>query len=373
MHVITGLGQGGAEGVLSRLVLADRANRHLIVSLAGEGRYGDELRRKGISVIPLGLPRGPGALLGVFQICRVIAQFRPQVVQTWMYHADLLGGLAGRIAGVPVVWNLRNSVVQAGKTNWGTRLVVRLNSLLSRLLPAHILCNAHPVIDIHRRAGFSVRRMRVIPNGFDTSRFRPFPRTQKPARRGPRRIGHRPILGMVARWDPYKDHETLFRGLQILKESGEPFRCLLAGAGMTTTNSELMRMIRGRNLSKMVFLLGPQDDIPKILNRLDLHVLSSSAEAFPNVLGEAMACGVPCVTTDVGNAAKIVGDTGWVVPPSDPRALADALARGLRAMRDRRAWRARKKQARMRICRHYGLPAMVRVFRRVWTETAVVV
>jgi len=370
LHVITGLGQGGAEGVLRRLVLADRTNRHLIVFLAGWGQANEELHQRGIPVIPLGLSRGSEALLGVFRIRQVIAVFRPQVVQTWMYHADLLGALAARTSGTPVLWNLRNAVVEAGKTGWRTWLVVRINGLLSRFLPELILANGYSPLDIHRRAGFCVDRARVIPNGFDTRRFRPLPRVPEKSGRWPGLSGHCPVLGMIARWDPYKDHGTLLHALQLLKKRGQSFRCLLVGTGMAATNAALMRMIRQRKLLQSVLLLGPQDNTSAIFNRIDINVLSSSSEAFPNVLGEAMACGVPCVTTNVGEAANIVGTTGWVVQSSDPVALANAITEALRAMRNRKAWLARKRKARARIVRNYSLKTMVQAYRQVWDEVS---
>jgi glycosyltransferase involved in cell wall biosynthesis len=159
--------------------------------------------------------------------------------------------------------------------------------------------------------------------------------------------------------------------LACLRDSGISFRAVLVGNGVDRANSDLMAMVESAGLSDWIKLIGPRGDIPAVMSALDLHVLSSSAEAFPNVLAEAMACGTPCVSTDVGDAARIVSDTGWVVPPRNPDALAEALAKAIAAWRDAEGWRKRQQRARDHIAQEFAVDTMVARYRALWQECLV--
>ena len=179
-----------------------------------------------------------------------------------------------------------------------------------------------------------------------------------------------PLLGSVARWDPQKDHANLLRALALLSQNGLDFRCVLAGPGIEPSNNALLQLISESNLADKVFLLGPRDDVPDIMNALDLHVLSSSyGEAFPNVVAEAMACGTPCVVTDVGDAAAIAGDTGWVAPPGNSRALAQSIDQALLAVLSPLQGKI-SSESRQRIAGRFGIEQMVASYRNIWSKCA---
>lgn len=368
LHVITGLEDGGAEAVLFRLCTNDKAARHQVVSLMDKGKYGPLLEEYGVRVTCLSMPRGRVTLSGVWQLWRLIRNGRPDVVQTWMYHADLIAGSVARLTGHQnIVWGIHNTTLVPGESRWSTILVAKLCARLSRWVPRQIVCCAQRARDVHRAIGYDHRRMRVIPNGFDLSVFQPDRGAGLRLRLDLGIGAAEQLIGFVARYDPAKDHENLLQALAHLNEQGSCPKCLLVGTGMEACNSPVMQRIASLGLADRVVLLGRRSDISAVMNALDLHVMSSAAEAFPNVLAEAMACGTPCVSTDVGDAAVIVGDTGRIVPPRDPEALATAISE-LLAERGSEAWAARKEAARRHIAERFTIERMIKSYRYVWFE-----
>lgn len=365
-HVITGFEDGGAEAVLYRLVTSDPDNQHQVVSLTGPGKYGPLLTRAQIPIHLLRLQQGWIRLGALARLWRIIRAERPDVVQTWMYHGDLIGGAVARLAGVrAVVWSIRNSMLKRGKSKPTTMAVAWLNARLSRAIPRRIICCSHQSAELHCARGYARALFRIVPNGYDCQAFRPDGALRAGLRRSLGIGDDDRLIGMVARFDPQKDHATLFSALATLKRQGHPFRCLLVGAGADANNAGLATLIVRHGLAGDVILLGQRTDIPAVMNALDVHVLSSAyGEAFPNVVCEAMACGTPCVVTDVGDSAAIVGDTGWVVAPSDPEAMARALALALKA----HGCETRAAAAVARIRENYSLDRMVDAYRRIWHE-----
>ena len=373
LHVITGLGQGGAEAVLFRLAVHPvQPVRHVVVSLTDEGIYGARLRTAGIEVHTLDMPRGRVSVAGLRTLHALMKQVQPQVVQTWMYHADLIGGVVARLAGIrAVAWGIRNSGAHLARSSRSARLVLRLCALLSGRVPKAIVCAAQDSAERHRELGYRADRLMVISNGYDLARFTPDPEARERMRALWRVAPDVPLAGCVARWDPLKDHRNLLQAIGHLVREGrdQGLQCVLVGRGMATSNAELADLIDAEGLRGRVLLAGPSDDVPAVMNALDMHVLSSCAEGFPNVVAEAMACGTPCVVTDVGDAAYILGDTGPVAPPEQPAALADAIAAVL-AQLATRGRDAVGLAGRQRVLERFDLQRMVDAYVEVWRRVA---
>ncbi|WP_298617531.1 glycosyltransferase, partial [uncultured Thermosynechococcus sp.] len=271
--------------------------------------------------------------------------------------------------GRTVVWGLRNTTLEPGKSSRATIWVAQLCGRLSRWVPQRIVACAQAAVRVHARLGYDAARMVVIPNGYDLAQFRPDPSVRARLRAEWALPEGVPLLGMVGRWDAQKDHANLIAALGGLAREGHDFRLALVGTGMTAQNESLLALLESAALQDKTLLLGPRNDVPAVMSALDVHLLSSAyGEAFPNVLAEAMACGTPCVTTDVGDAAQIVGDTGWIVPPRDSGALAQALRRAREAWHDRDAWQTRQAACRARIEQAFGIEKMVDRYRAVWEE-----
>ncbi len=375
LHVSTGLNLGGAEMMLLRLLEArSPGDQHQVVSLTDTGAVGRKIAALGVEVRALGMRRvpDPGRLLALRGI---VAGLRPDVVQTWMYHADLLGGLAARLARrTRVVWGLHNSTLDPAATHRTTRLVVSALARLSRVIPDAIVTVSRTAQMVHVQKGYDVRKFVLIPNGFDLDRFRPDPAVRR-AVRSELGVGDDQVLiGMVARVSAQKDHGNFIRAAAALARRRPQARFLLCGGsdsrdgpGAVPGNAALAGPIREAGLLDRFLLVGPRDDVPRILNALDLATLSSSfGEAFPLVLGEAMACGVPCVATDVGDSGFLLAETGRIAPPRDPEALAAAWESVLALGREGREQLGRA--ARARIESRFALPQVAARYRALWSQ-----
>ncbi|HEX6560376.1 MAG TPA: glycosyltransferase [Longimicrobiales bacterium] len=371
LHVITTINGGGAEAALRRLVLADRANTHHVVSLTGGGA--PDLVAGGVAVETLDMPAGTVTRRGLARLARLIRQLQPNVIQTWMYHADLVGGVVARtVSKAPVLWGIRNAYLDKPLTSARTRAVARACALLSHVVPARIVSCSQVAAQLHVERGYARAKMRVIANGYDQHELAP-DAAGRAALRAEWQIGpDTMLLGMVARWDAQKDHRNLIAALaQLRAQQDFDWRCALIGGGMTAENLVLVQLLAEAGIRDRVLLCGARSSVSALMSALDLHVLSSCGEAFPNVVAEAMACGTPCVVTAVGDAALIVGETGWVVPARDPRALAAAISAAAAELADPQQRAARQQAARARITGQFNIDRMVRGYQDLWTEVAI--
>ncbi len=333
LHISTSLGMGGAETSLHNLLKnTDRSVFDVqVLSLGSDRPVGDQIRSLGIPVVSLGMRPSVPDPLAFARLTRHLRTAKPDLVQSWLYHADLMAALAARLAGnPPVVWGVH--YVPGGFSGLKplTRLIIHLNALLSRIFPVKIVCDAETARQAHARLGYSQGRMILIPNGFDLDTFHPNPDAHHKICDEFGLPADTLLVGMAARFHPDKDHRNFIRAAAILHAQMPDVQFLLWGRDMDRENTSLVNWIESENLHDVIHLLGFRDDTPMLTAALDVATLSSSGEAFPMALGEAMACGVPCAATDVGDIAGMIGDVGRVVPPRDPPALAQAWLELLR-------------------------------------------
>lgn len=368
IHVISGLGDGGAEAVLYRLVTSDNSGlKHIIVSLSQDGKYIKLFESCGIQVYCLNMRGLKGIFLSIIRLFRILKIINPAVVQTWMYHANLIGGAISRISGVKnIFWGIHHSAIKYSELKFLTFIFVRINSFLSKYIPAGIIYCASSSKLVHESIGHKNVNSYVVPNGYDLKKFK-FSVDNKNYYRS--LWGLEPdtiLIGMVARFDPLKDHYCLLEALSLVKDLDIRFKCILVGNGVNNQNHQLVKWINYFGLTGYVSLLGQQSDVPGIMSALDLHVLSSSAEAFPNVLAEAMACETPCVTTNVGDASFIVGGMGWVVAPKDPKTLCQGILSGIQAMKSQPEFNQLRLNARRHIERNFSIASMTLSYLQIW-------
>ncbi len=367
-HVIAGLELGGAEMMLYKLLSAsDRAHfQPSVISLSDLGPLAPRIAGLGIPVSALQMTRGRLEPRPLGRLARRLSARRPHVVHTWMYHADLLGGAMARATGrAKVVWGLRGSV-DPRLSKRSSRMTARACLRTSRWLPDRVVSCSERLAEMHVALGYDPARMMVIPNGFDLARFTPDTALRVQSRRS-LGVEAQLLVGLVGRYDPQKDHRTFLRAAGELASARGDVRFVMCGPGVDGGNGELTRQIAELGIGERCSLLGPVEDPRGVLNALDVLVCSSAfGEGFPNVLGEAMACGVPCVTTDVGDAAMIVAGSGRVVAVGDWRALAHEV-HGLLEL-DAPARAELGDRARARVQRDFSLSGVARRFEELYVD-----
>lgn len=362
LHLIPSLEVGGAERSLFNLVAGlDHAQfESCVVSMTGQGALGAALDAP---LRSLDMRRGQPTLHAWLALRRILREYRPDIVQTWLYHADLLGLMALGFRHRPVLcWNIRCSNMKLAHYRPLTRLVIWLLARCASR-PAAIIANSVAGRDFHIKLGYRPRQWEVIPNGFDTACFAPDP-TARAALRAELGIAtDAPLIGLVGRRDPQKDHETFLQAARRVRERLPAARFAIVGLGVP----DLASRVAALGLSEAVLLLDQRADMPRVMAAFDIGCLSSAfGEGFPNVLGEMMACGVPCVSTAVGDAALIVADTGIVVPPAAPESLAEALLSMWAAGQTAR--RAQGSAARARIDAHYSMARTIERYAALYRQ-----
>jgi glycosyltransferase involved in cell wall biosynthesis len=361
--LITGLATGGAEMMLYKLLshIDRRKHEARVVSLIGGGPIRERMLSIGIPVDSLNMRRGLPSFSALRQLREIVCRYHPDLIQGWMYHGNLAASVAGWFCrnAPPVVWNVRQSLYDLKYERTLTSWVIRANAGLSARADA-IIYNSRTSARQHEEFEFDASRTRIIPNGFDTDVFRPDEYSRSDIRRELGVTDDGILIGLIGRYHPMKDHQNFLNAAALLGKDFPDVRFLLAGSKVDACNSTLCAMIDALGLGGRVFLLGERKDIPQLNAALDIASSASWAEAFPNVVGEAMSCGVSCVVTDVGDSAWIVGDTGRVVVARDPGALAAAWRDLLALGHDGR--QALGARARQRVIDYFSLGAVVQQY-----------
>lgn len=361
VFVITGLAAGGAENLLLQILThAEGLSEVTVITLGQGGALLPQFQAAGIRVETLGMHSRFPSPSGIWRLVYRLRELRPDVVSTWMYHANLIGGIAARIAGCPVVWGIHNSSANLRLLRGSTRWVIRAGAWLSRWIPSLIITPSVLARDLHVARHYAADRFRVIPNGIDLDRFRPDPGARESVRSELGLPARCPLVGMVARYCPPKDHAGFLHSVGLIVQQRPDVHFLLIGAGTGADNEELATLIRQNGAIGHVHCLGLRQDVARLTAALDVSCLASFGEAFGNVLGEALACGVPCVSSDVGVAREIIADAGSVVPVGDVRAFAGAILEQLRMDGDRRERLAAKAVLRMR--QQFEIRAIVQMY-----------
>ena len=365
-HIITGLLVGGAEMMLYKLLqeTQPQALNSIVICLSQTGPVAEKIESIPVPVYELGMPRGLPTAAGFLNLARITRRFAPDIIQGWMYHGNLAAQAACLSARgrPPVVWNIRNTPTSETKQP----VIIRLGRYLSSSVSS-IVYNSRLSAQMHEAIGYNAQRTRYIANGFDTAYFQPDSTAASTLKQELDLFDDAVLIGLMARYHPMKDHKNFFAAAARILKAFPQARFILAGHGIEAENQELMNLIRTQGLEDYTHLLGVRHDMPRLMASLEVLVSSSSSlEGFSNSIGEAMACGVPCVVTDTGDSAEIIGASGFVVPPRDAEALAEACLRLLNLPVEER--KNMGQQARERIITNYSLLKIAQQYIDLYTQ-----
>jgi glycosyltransferase involved in cell wall biosynthesis len=357
-HVIAGLPVGGAERML--LALCDHGRKvgleSTVICLAPPGPVSEQLRDAGIPLEHLGLTSVWRFPLGLGPLKRRLQSVDPDVIQGWMYHGNIAALAAGRGTNAPVAWNIRQSLHRTDLFKGTTRLMIRANAAVSQRVDS-IVYNSEVARNQHEKIGFTEATGTLIPNGVDPQRFTT-DLEQNPGLRQSLGIEHDAIVIIaVGRANAIKGHDVLLQAARKVSQAKVPIHFLVVGEGTCWSAEPYAEFASDASIRQSVTLAGGRNDVPDLLSIADVFVSASKTEGFPNAVAEAMAAGLPCVVTDVGDSAMLLADAGLVVSPGD----ADGLAMGIvdlaqRTEADRKALGAGGRQ---RIQSEFSIDAMV--------------
>jgi glycosyltransferase involved in cell wall biosynthesis len=359
LHLIPSLDRGGAEMSLIKLIQGSKERfDHEVMTFSNKGSMAHILEKEGIVIHSLNFKK-IGYIKSLWRFMRFLRREKYHCLQTWMYHADIFGLVAGKLAGIKkIFWNVRCSTAFLQSSTFSKRGFLFFHKILS-YLRVTIITNAHVNRDVHIKYGHRSSGWVVIPNAFDTERFFENPEARETLRQKLSVDKETILMGCVARYDVLKDHETFLKILCKLCAENPFFKGLLVGrdVGKIPFLNDYKRIL-GENL----ILLEEVSDSALIYPALDVHVLTSTSEGFPNVLGEAMACGVPCVASDVGDCRIIIEDDHLIAPIKDVDAFVKAIAYALKY----RETISMKNQKRIRD--FYALSKMIEAYESLYTE-----
>jgi glycosyltransferase involved in cell wall biosynthesis len=347
----------GAQMMLYKLLSRTDQNRFepVVVTLMEGGVVMDKIHDLGVPIHIVDMSGGKSYFSALWRLSSLLQSLHPDIIQGWMYHGNMALTLCNlsTLKKIPLIWNIRHSLYNLKYESKRTALIIRAGAILSRS-PQKIIYNSRKSAEQHENLGYVADRTSVIPNGFDCSLFKPSlsARTKLNKELG---IGNQNIvIGLMGRYHPMKDHANFIKAAELVANRFDNVRFVLAGSGMDSNNTAISELITRHGVMNKFFLLGERKDISYLTAALDIACSSSSyGEAFPNVIGEAMACGVPCVVTDVGDSAWIVGDAGKAVPVRNAEELANALTRLIDAGPEERSRLGNR--ARKRITNHFSL------------------
>jgi glycosyltransferase involved in cell wall biosynthesis len=328
MYIINDLSIGGAEMMLYKLLTESdrRSVEPVVLSLIDRGALRERIERLGIVVHTLGMKPGIPSPMGLWRLVRMLRRLKPDLILGWMYHSCLAAQLASLFLPhrPPVIWSIHYSISSLATEKKLTAAVIRVCAFLSKL-PAHLIFVSRASQSQHKPLGYCLDKSSVIPNGINVAEFMPSSNARSSVRSELGLAEDALLIGITGRYHPMKDYSNFLKAAGLIAEDHPETHFLLIGRGVDQENQILRRQIQELRLGRQTHLMGERHDMPRLAAALDVFSLSSAyGESFPNVIGEAMACEVAPVVTDVGDAVWIVGDAGRVVPPRDARALAGA-------------------------------------------------
>jgi glycosyltransferase involved in cell wall biosynthesis len=371
LHIINDLSVGGAEITLYKLLseMDEERFSFAVVSLKNRGKLRERIEALGVPVYTARMSHAVPTPASIWRLIRLVRRLKPDVIQGWMSHGNLASQLTAAFTRgrATVLWNIRQSLYSLDYEKRITAMAIKLGARISTK-PTGIIYNSRIGAAQHAAIGYSLEKALVIHNGFDTNIFTPSRVARHSVRSELGVAQNTDLIGLMGRYHELKDHPNFLRAAALLREKNPDVQFVLAGREINWDNQSLRELIQELGLVERVHLLGERQDMPRLTAALDVAVSASFGEGFPNVIGEAMACGVPCVVTDVSDLPWIVGGTGRVVPPRDPAAMAQAFVEMIELGIDGREELG--SAARARVMEHFCLDSVVAQYEALYENAA---
>jgi glycosyltransferase involved in cell wall biosynthesis len=301
-----------------------------VISLGSIGLIGRELLDVGVSVNALNMRPHISSAIKILKLFNLLYRSNADLVQTWMYHSDLVGGISARLCGIKnICWNIRHSNLDADKNKKTTIIVAKICAILSKILPSKIICNSITGVQTHTSFGYYSANFYILPNGFETGKFLPDAETRRQTRESLKISDCKFVFGNVGRFDKQKNHRDLLSAFALIIKDHPNCILVCCGKDVSLENKEISEQVEELNISSNVILLGYRSDTHNLYCSFDAYVSSSLGEGFSNSIGEAMSSAVPCIVTNVGDSKAIVANTGWTVDPGCPVKLAKGMSEAI--------------------------------------------
>lgn len=365
IHIITSLNDGGAEGVLTRLIInSPKHTLHEVVCLGGSNKYGNILNKNNIKVHILNMKLWSMNISKIIYLHKLLNKKKNFTVQTWLYHADFLGGILAKISGIKnIIWNIRTSEINFQTYKFTTFLIILACAILSWFIPSKIIICSKRSMTIHSKIGYK-NIFHLIQNGFQLKKS-----NKKKILELKKKLSIKEafVIGNVSRYHPQKNHFFLLECFQKFIKKNSNSILVLVGSNLDKKNKELQEKIKTLNLKDRVVLLGQRDDINDIYQLFDFFILPSSSEGFPNVLAEAMLNKIPCCSSDVGDAKEILGNDGWIISSTNHSKTINVLNKAYKMKSNQKLWNNRKNRCRERILKRFPLKKMIFSYSKIWS------
>lgn len=348
------LGSGGAENILFNVVKNIDKKEVVLISLTDIGFYGQKLIKEGYQIYAINMKKNLTLIIKIWKLFFLMVKLKPIIVHTWLYHANFIGGSLAKLLNIKkIYWSIHHDFEYS---SFFKMIEMKLLIILSYFVPNKIIyCSNISKIN-HIKNGYSKNYSEIIENGISTSQYKPNKLYRNQIRRKLKISEDCFVVGNISRYHYLKDHDNLLKALYIFNRNNLNFKCILVGNGLSNNNSDLIKKINKYSLSNKIILFGQSFEVNKIINCFDLNILSSIKECSPIVLMESMSSGVPCLSTDVGDAKKIIGETGWVVDPSDPLSFGKTL---YKIATNRNILQEKSQKVRKRIIQKYAIEKMI--------------